>query len=85
MKAEPQENIFEEIRQLKRRLSIVERKAAALQKPKLTSVRKAFRRKYPHVHISPPLFRLVGIDPPLSLAEEKKELWDVIAERFDRK
>ncbi len=69
MKAERREDIFEEIRQLKRRLSIVERKAAALQKPKPTSVRKAFRRKYPHIHIAPQLFNLVGIDPPLSLAE----------------
>ncbi len=53
MKAERRENIFEEIRQLKRRLSIVERKAAALQKP--TSVRNAFRRKYPHIRIPPQL------------------------------
>lgn len=85
MKAEHKANIFEEIRQLKRRLSIVERKAAALQKPKPTSLRNAFRRKYPHVHIDPRLFDLVGIDPPLSLTEEKRELRGVIAERFDKK
>jgi len=85
MKAEHKANIFEEIRQLKRRLSIVERKAAALQKPKRTSVRNAFRRKYPHIRIDPQLFDLVGIDPPLSLTEEKSELRDVVVERFDKK
>jgi hypothetical protein len=85
MKAERQENIFEEIRQLKRRLSIVERKVAALQKPKSISVRNAFHRKYPHIHIDPQLFGLVGIDPPLSLVEEKRELHEVIAERLNKK
>ena len=40
MKAERQEKIFKEIQELKRRLSLVERKAAALQKPKPASVRK---------------------------------------------
>jgi hypothetical protein len=85
MKAERQENIFEEIQQLKRRLSIVERKAAALQKPRTVSVRNAFRRKYPQVRIDPQLFGLVGNDPPLSLTEEKRALRNAIAERFDEK
>jgi hypothetical protein len=37
------------------------------------------------MHIDPQLFGLVGIDPPLSLVDEKRELRDIIAERFDQK
>ena len=85
MKTEQQEKIFEEIRELKRRLSLVEQKAIALQKPKPASVRNAFQRKYPHIYIDPQLLSLVGSDPPLSLAEEKKELRDIIATRFTNK
>ena len=82
MKTERREKIFKEIQELKRRLSLVERKAAALQKPKPSSVRYAFQGKYPHVRIDPQLLSLVGSDPPLSLAEEKRELRDAIAARF---
>jgi len=82
MKTERREKIFKEIQELKRRLSLVERKAAALQKPKPASVRNAFQGKYPHVRIDPQLLSLVGSDPPLSLAEEKRELRDAIAARF---
>ena len=82
MSTERQEKIFKEIQELKRRLSLVERKAAAVQKPKPASVRRAFQKKYPHVRIDPQLLRLVGIDPPLSLVEEKRELRNAIAARF---
>ena len=82
MKTEHQEKILKEIQELKRRLSLVERKAAALQKPTLALVRNAFHRKYPHVRIDPQLLSQVGSDPPLSLAEEKRELRDVIAAQF---
>lgn len=82
MKTERQEKIFKEIQALKHHLSLIERKAAALQKPKLASVRNALQRKYPHVRIDRQLLSLVGSDPPLSLAEEKRELRDIIAARF---
>jgi hypothetical protein len=85
MKTERQDNLFKEIQELKRRLSLIERKAAALQKPTPASVRNAFRRKYPQIHIDPRLLKLVGSDPPLSLAEEKRELRDAIATRFANK
>jgi hypothetical protein len=85
MKTDRKGNIFKEIQELKRRLSLVERKAAALQKPKLASVRAALQRKYPQVRIDPQLLRMVGSDPPLNLAEEKKELRHVIADRFANK
>jgi len=85
MKPERQDQIFKEIQELKRRLSLVERKAAALQKPKPASVRAAVQRKYPHVRIDPQLLRMVGSDPPLNLAEEKKEVRNAIADRFANK
>jgi hypothetical protein len=82
MKTARQEEILKEIQELKRRLSLVEQKAAALQKQKPASVRSALQRKYPHVRVDPQLWRLVGSDPPLSLTEEKKALRDAIATRF---
>jgi hypothetical protein len=85
MKLERQEKILKEIQELKRRLYLVERKAAALQKTKPAIVRSAFRKKYPHVRIDPQLFSLVGSDPPLSLEEEKGELREAIAARFEDK
>jgi len=85
MKAKRQDNLFKEILELKRRLSLIERKAAALQKPTPASVRNALRRKYPQVRIDPQLLKLVGSDPPLSLAEEKRELRNAIAARFANK
>lgn len=85
MKAERQEKILKEILDLKRRLSIIERKAEALRKPNPSTVRNALHKKYPHVHIDPQLLRLVGTDPPLSLGEEKRELRNTSAARFARK
>jgi hypothetical protein len=85
MKIERQEKILKEIQQLKRRLYLVERKAAALQKTNPATVRSAFQKKYPHARIDPQLFSLVGSDPPLSLAEEKGELREAIAARFEDK
>jgi hypothetical protein len=85
MKTEPQEKILKEIQELKRRLYLVERKAAALQKTKPSVVRSAFQKKYPHVRIDPQLLSLVGSDPSLSLEEEKRELREAIAARFEDK
>ena len=85
MKTGRQEKILQEIQELKRRLYHVEREAAALQKTKPSAVRNVFQKKYPHVRIDPQLFSLVGSDPPLSLEEEKRELRDAIAARFDEK
>jgi len=85
MKLGRQEKILKEIQELKRRLYRVERKAAVLQKTKPPTARSIFRKKYPHVRIDPQLFNLVGSDPPLSLEEEKRELRETIAARFDDK
>ena len=85
MNTERQDKILKEIQELKRRLSRVERKAAALQKTKSSTVRSAFQKKYPHVRIDPQLFSLVGSDPPLSLEEEKRELREAITAQFDDK
>ena len=53
MKTERQENILKEIQELKRRLSLVERRRQLLQKPEPASVRAAFQRKYPHIRVDP--------------------------------
>ena len=85
MKTTQQEKILQEIQDLKRRLYRVERKAAALRKPKSSVARSAFRKRYPQVHIDPQLLSLAGSDPPLTLEEEKRQLYDAIADRFDEK
>ena len=85
MKTERPEKILKEIQDLKRRLYRVERKTAALQKTKPSTARSAFRKKYPHIGIDPQLFSLVGSDRPLSLEEEKREVREAIAARFEDK
>lgn len=85
MKAERQEKLLKEIQDLKRRLSVIERKAEAWHKPNSSTVRSAIQKKYPHVRIDPRLLRLVGNDPPLSLGEEKQEMRNAIANRLARK
>jgi len=84
MKIERSVQLLKEIRALKRRLAIVERQAEALQKTKAVSPREAFRRKYPHLSLDPRLVKLVGIDPPLSIAEEKKAVREILAARLAR-
>jgi hypothetical protein len=83
MKTERRDQILKEIREIKRRLRFVERKAAALQKTRTISPRDAFQRKYPHVRLDPKLFKLVGIDPPLSVQEEKRAIRETIAGWFE--
>ncbi len=85
MKTERQAYLLKEIREIKRRLAIVERQAVALQKTKATSPQTAFRRKYPKLSFDSRLFKLVGIDPPLSIEEEKKAIHEAVAVRFDTK
>ena len=85
MKTERQEKILKEIQELKRRLYLVERKASALQKTKPSATRNAFQKKYPHVRVDPQLLSLVGSDPPLSREEEKREIREAIATRFEGK
>jgi len=84
MKTEEQA-LMKELGKIKRRLALVERKAAALQKTRTTSPRAAFRRKYPRLSLDSRLFKLVGIDPLLSVEEEKKAIREAIAARFDAK
>ncbi len=81
MKTERQDQIVEEIREIKRRLRLVERKAAALQKSKAVSPRRAFQKKYPHVRVDPRLYKLVGIDPPLSVQDEKRAIREAMLSR----
>jgi len=70
--------IMREIREIKRRLKLIEKKAASLQKEKKESPREAFKRKFPYLQVDPELFKCVGIDPPLSLRREKKAIREAI-------
>lgn len=43
---------------------------------------KAFRQRYPDIPVDAALFRLVGVDPPLSLDAERTALREALIERF---
>ncbi len=83
MGTEHRDQLIKEIRELERRLRLVERKAAALQRRGRASPRAAFRSRYPQIGLDPRLFRLVGMDPPLSLEEEKRAIREAIAARSE--
>ena len=85
MKREPHQYILKEIQDIKRRLNRVERQAMSLQKVRTTSHRDDFQKKYPTLSPDSRLFKLVGIDPPLSVAEGKKAIREAIAGRFEAK
>ena len=70
--------IAKEIREIKRRLRLIEQKATSLKKEKKGSPEAAFKKKFPDIHVDPELFKCVGIDGPLSLRKEKKALRDAI-------
>ena len=70
--------IAKEIREIKRRLWLIEKKAVILKKEKKGSPEEAFKRKFPDLHVDPELFKCVGIDAPLSLRREKEALRDAI-------
>ena len=55
-------------------------RARAHANPK--AARRAFRQRYPDVAVDPALFRLVGVDPPLTLNAEKAALHEAVADRF---
>lgn len=70
--------IAKEIREIKRRLRLIEQKATGLKKEKKESPEEAFKKKFPDVHVDPELFKCVGIDAPLSLRREKMALRNAI-------
>ncbi len=77
--------IIKEIREIKRRLRLVEKKTASLKKEKKVSPRQAFERKFPDFKVDAELFDLVGIDPPLSLRSEKKAIREAINLLYESK
>lgn len=70
--------IAKEIREVRKRLRLIEKKAAMLKKEKKEPPEEAFKRKFPDLHVDSELFKCVGIDAPLSLRREKKALRDAI-------
>lgn len=70
--------VLKEIREINRRLKLVEKKAAGLRREKRVSAKEAFKRKFPKIQVDPDLLKLVGIDPPLALRREKKAIREAI-------
>jgi len=77
--------LLKEIREIKKRLRLVEKKAASLKRGKRMSPEEAFRKKFPDLQVDPELLKLVGIDPPLSLRSEKKAIRDAINLLYESK
>ena len=84
MKANRKE-IVKEIREIKRRLRLVEKKAAHLRTGKKVSPIEVFKRKFPALQVDAELSKLVGIDSPLSLRSEKKAIRDAINLLYESK
>jgi len=49
------------------------------------AAKKAFEQRYPDLAVDSTLFRLVGVDPPLSLADEKAAVREALGDRFAAK
>jgi len=77
--------IIREIREIKGRLRLVEKKAAGLRKGKRVAPEEAFEMKFPGLKVDPELFNLVGIDPPLNLRGEKKAIREAVNVLFESK
>jgi hypothetical protein len=77
--------LLRDIRAIRRRLSIVEKKATTLGKEKKASSKAAFQKKFPDVKINPDLFRWVGIAPPISIGKEKEAIRDAINQLYESK
>jgi hypothetical protein len=77
--------ILREIREIKKRLRLVEKKAASLKRERKVSPEEAFRKKFPSLRVDPELFKLVGIDPPLSLRSEKRAIREAISWLYESK
>lgn len=58
-------------------------KSSLRAKPK--EAQRAFEQRYPDVEVDPALFRLVGVDPPLSVEREKAALREALVERSTSK
>lgn len=77
--------LLRDIREIRRRLGIVEKKAAILGKDKRASSRAVFQKKFPEVKINPGLFKWVGIDPPISIGKEKEAIREAINHLYESK
>ncbi len=51
-------------------------------RPNPRAAKKAFEQRSPDLAIDPTLFRLVGVDPPLSLGAEKTAVREALGDRF---
>lgn len=77
--------VLRDIREIRRRLNLVEKKAAALNREKKSPPKKAFQQKYPNLDVNPDLFKCTGIDPPLSIRREKAAIREAIKQLYESK
>ena len=84
MKANRKE-VLKDIREIRRRLNLVEKKAVVLSRGKMIPPMQAFQKKYPNLEVNPDLFKWVGMDPPLSIRKEKEAIRDAINQLYESK
>ena len=84
MKANRKE-VLKDIREIRRRLNLVEKKAAVFSRGKMIPPKKAFQKKFPNLEVNPDLFIWVGMDPPLSIRKEKEAIRDAINQLYESK
>ena len=83
MESLTKKHLWVEINTLKKHLEAVERQAAQLKISEELSPEEEFRREFPHMKIARKLFNLVGIDPYLSLEDEKEELSRILTNAYE--
>jgi len=84
MKANRKE-VLRDIREIRRRLNLVEKKAALFSRGKMIPPKEAFQKKFPNLEVDPELLKWVGIDPPLSIRKEKEAIRDAINRIYESK
>ncbi|MGH7772738.1 MAG: hypothetical protein ACREQA_10965 [Candidatus Binatia bacterium] len=84
MKANRKE-VLKDIREIRRRLNLVEKKAVVFSRGKMIPPKEAFQKKYPTLEVNPDLFKWVGIDPPLSIRKEKEAIRQAINRLYESK
>lgn len=85
MKSRDQRRAASETPARQRRAGARGRPAKIRVRPDAKAAQKAFQQQYPTISVAPALFRLVGVDPPLSLDGEHEALRDALVDWFAEK
>jgi len=68
-------------RHLKREIEEVEKQLVKIRKRETLSAKEEYNRKFPGTHLHQDLVGLVGILPPTSINEDKKELIEIVGNK----